>query len=99
MKTVQEWEKEFGLQIRDLRLRRNLGQVELARRAGTALNVVKNLEAGKGSTMSSLIKLLRVLGNAEWLLSLAPEISISPLQMISVKPSRKRATREKSLDV
>lgn len=95
MKTVQEWEKEFGLQIRDLRLRQNLGQVELSRRAGTALNVVKNLEAGKGSTMSSLIKLLRVLGNAEWLLSLAPEISISPLQMLSVKPSRKRATREK----
>lgn len=99
MKTVQEWEKEFGLQIRDLRLRQNLGQVELARRAGTALNVVKNLEAGKGCTISSLIKLLRVLGNVEWLLSLAPEISISPLQMLSVKPSRKRAPREKFLDV
>ena len=55
METSAEWEAELGRQIRALRLRQNLGQRQLADRAGIALNAVKNLEGGKGATLRSLI--------------------------------------------
>ena len=87
-------EAEIGRQLRSLRLRQDLDQRTLAERAGVALNVVKNLEAGKGSTVSSLIRVLRALGRADWLSSLSPTVSISPMQMLKVKPVRRRASRK-----
>jgi transcriptional regulator with XRE-family HTH domain len=91
--TPQEWEAELGRQIRDLRLRQNVDQSRLAERAGVALNAVKRLESGKGTTVGSLIKVLRALGRAEWLNTLAPTISISPLRMLRDKQPRRRASR------
>ena len=93
IKTVEEWEIELGHQIRDLRLRQDLEQRQLAEQAGVSWNVVKRLETGKGATVSSLIKILRALGRAEWLSTLAPTVSISPLQMLKEKPARQRAFR------
>jgi transcriptional regulator with XRE-family HTH domain len=93
--TTEEWEATLGRQLRDLRLRQNVDQRQLAERAGVALNVVKNLEAGKGATVKSLVKVLRTLGRIEWLETLAPAVSISPLQMLKSKPSRQRASRGK----
>ena len=87
-------EAELGRQLRSLRLRQDLDQRTLAERAGVALNVVKNLEAGKGSTVSSLIRVLRTLGRTDWLNSLAPTVSISPMQMLKAKPVRRRASRK-----
>ncbi len=93
--TTEEWEVTLGRQLRDLRLRQNVDQRQLSEQAGVALNVVKNLEAGKGATVKSLVKVLRALGRVEWLDSLAPAVSISPLQMLKSKPSRQRASRGK----
>ena len=93
--TAEEWEVTLGRQLRDLRLRQNIDQRQLAEQAGVALNVVKNLEAGKGATVKSLVKVLRALGRVEWVESLAPAVSISPLQMLKSKPSRQRASRGK----
>ena len=53
---------KLGRQLRSLRRRQDLDQRTLAGRAGVALNVVKNREAGKGSTVTSLIRVLRALG-------------------------------------
>jgi transcriptional regulator with XRE-family HTH domain len=93
--TTEEWEVTLGRQLRDLRLRQNVDQRQLSEQAGVALNVVKNLEAGKGATVKSLVKVLRVLDRIEWLDSLAPAVSISPLQMLKSRPSRQRASRGK----
>ena len=92
--TPEEWEAEVGQQLRGLRLRQNIDQRHLARRAGIALNAVKNLEAGKGSTLTSLVKVLRALGRADWLRALAPAVSISPLQVLKARPVRQRASRK-----
>ena len=93
--TTEEWETTLGRHLRNLRLRQNVDQRRLAEQAGVALNVVKNLEAGKGATVTSLVKVLRALGRADWMGSLAPAVSISPLQMLKAKPSRQRASRTK----
>jgi transcriptional regulator with XRE-family HTH domain len=94
MKTTAEWEAELGQQIRALRLRQNIDQRLLAKRAGIALNAVKNLERGKGSTLRSLIQVLRVLNRADWLQALAPPVSISPVQMLRARKPRQRVSRK-----
>ncbi len=93
-RTPDEWEVELGQQLRTLRLRQDLDQRHLAERAGVSLNAVKHLESGRGSTLSSLIKVLRALGREDWLETLAPPVTISPLQMLKAKPRRQRASRK-----
>ena len=70
-RTTDEWSAELGAQLRQLRLRKQIDQKQLSEMAGVALNAVKNLESGKGATVSSLIKVLRALGRADRLQSLA----------------------------
>ena len=95
-KTPEEIEVEFGQQLRDLRLRRNIDQRQLAEQAGVALNAVKNLENGRGATLSSLVKVLRSLGRADWLVTLAPTVGISPMQMLKARQPRQRASKSKA---
>jgi transcriptional regulator with XRE-family HTH domain len=92
MTTVGESEAELGKQLRSLRLRLDLDQKQLAARAGIALNAVKNLESGKGATVRSLIQVLRILNRTDWLGTLAPAVSISPVQMLKTKTPRQRAS-------
>lgn len=91
----EEWEAEIGRHLRALRLRQELDQRQLADRAGVALNAVKHLESGKGATLRSLVKVLRALGHADWLDTLAPAVSISPLQLLKSKAPRKRVSRRR----
>lgn len=95
MMTPEEAEVKFGQQLRDLRLRKNINQRQLAEQAGVALNAVKNLENGKGATLTSLVKVLRSLGRVEWLETLAPTVGISPMQMLKAKQPRQRASKNK----
>lgn len=95
-KTTEELEQSFGHQIRTLRLRQNLDQISLAKQAGVALSALKNLESGKGSTLRTFLKVLKSLGRIEWLETLAPVVSISPLQILKQKSERKRASRPRS---
>ena len=66
---TEDWEAELGRRLRGLRLRQNVDQRTLAARAGVALNVVKHLETGKGSTLASLVKVLRALGRDQGIAS------------------------------
>ncbi len=94
-KTPDEMEAAFGQQLRGLRLRRNIDQRHLAEQAGVALNAVKNLENGRGATLTSLVKVLRSLGRADWLETLAPAVAISPMQILKAKKPRQRASKTK----
>jgi len=95
-RTPDQLAAALGEQLRALRLRRNIDQQQFAARAGVALNAVKNLESGKGGTTRSLLKVLRALGREDWLDALAPQVSISPLQALTRKPTRQRASRKRT---
>jgi transcriptional regulator with XRE-family HTH domain len=86
---------QLGGQLRALRLRQNLDQQALASRAGIALNAVKGLESGRGATVRSLVKVLKVLGREDWLQLLSPAVAISPLQALTRTPARQRASRRR----
>lgn len=88
IQTSVELEERLGSHLRELRLLRNLDQQSLAERAGVSLNAVKHLESGQGARVNSLMKVLRALDRADWLATLAPIVSISPMQML------KRGSRE-----
>jgi transcriptional regulator with XRE-family HTH domain len=94
-RTVGEWEIGLGQQIRAIRLRLNFDQLTLADSAGISLTALKNLESGKGAAVKTLIKVLRALDRSEWLETLAPPVSISPLQMLKSKKVKQRASSPK----
>jgi transcriptional regulator with XRE-family HTH domain len=78
----RELEQKLGTRLRTLRLLKNIDQRSLAARAGVSLNALKHLESGKGARVHSLVKVLRALDRADWLETLAPTVSISPMQML-----------------
>ncbi|HEY4315996.1 MAG TPA: helix-turn-helix transcriptional regulator [Herbaspirillum sp.] len=89
LKTVEEWEAYLGEQVRNLRIRANLDQIQLAGRADISLGALKNLEGGKGSSLKTLIKVIQTLGRPDWLEALAPHIAVSPLQVMQAQAAYK----------
>lgn len=94
--TVAEIEGAMGERLRALRLSQNLDQKTLAERAGLSLRAVKNVESGSGSTLRSLVSVLRVLGREEWLLTIAQMPTINPLTLTRTAQPRQRASRKPS---
>ena len=91
-----EFEGVLGSRLRELRLLKNMDQQSLAKRAGISLNAVKHLESGQGARVSSLIKVLRALERIDWLETLAPTVSISPMQMLKRGSRERRRARRRS---
>jgi len=85
-RSTEELEQELGEQVRRARLRLELSQDELARRANVSVTVVRNIERGRGGSMRSLIRIVRGLGEVDsWLLQLAPEPPLSPLDVLRAR--------------
>ena len=93
--TPDEMEAALGERLKALRLARNLDQITLAQRAGIGVSALKNLENGRGSTLHSLVSVVRALGRQDWLANVAPIPTINPLTMKRDATPRQRARRPK----
>lgn len=95
--TVEELEARVGEQVRALRLRANRTMEEVAAQAGVAAKTVQNLERGRGSTVATLVKVLRAMDAEDWLETLALDEPTSPIAVLeatrSQRPGRQRARR------
>jgi len=81
--STEELEAEVGTQFRRARLAQGLTQIELAERAGVGKTSIKDLESGQGSSLKTIVRVARVLDLIDnWLLSLAPEPQLSPLEVL-----------------
>ena len=89
-RSTEDWEALIGAEVRSTRIAASLGQAELAKLADVSIGAVKNLESGNGSSLKTLVRVVRALGRTDWLESLAPPITVSPLDMLS---SRRREGR------
>ena len=67
-------------------------------RAGVSLNALKHLEGGKGSTLRTLMGVLRALDRVEWLATIAPVASINPLTLPRAGTVRQRASTRRKKD-
>jgi transcriptional regulator with XRE-family HTH domain len=91
--TVEEWETAVGRQVRAARVANGLDQAQLASLANVSLATLSNLERGKGSTLKTVVAVARALGRTDWLESLAPEVTVSPMQMLRAKRASQAAVR------
>ena len=98
--TIEEWETRLGHQVRNARVASGLDQAQLASMANVSLATLSNLERGKGSSLKTVIAVVRALGRTDWLENLAPEVTVSPMQMLRAKqrvprvPVRVRSRRQ-----
>lgn len=86
---------EIGKRVKEVRIRRNLKQEELAHRAGISRNVVNRLEAGEPITTLNLLRVLRTLDMLENLEALLPTQPISPNVMRKLIGKTKMRVRKK----
>lgn len=91
--TPEEVEVLIGERLKTLRIHRNLDQKSLAERAGISVRTLRNLEAGCGSSLRTLIQVVRALGRESWFETIAPIPSINPLMLTRTSSPRQRASK------
>src|SRR5260221_14717432 len=90
-KSPTELQIELGRRLRQLRLHRNIDQRALAEKAGIALTALQKLEAGRGSSVQTLVRTLKALNYLEGIEMLAPEPTVNPLALLKMKTPPQRA--------
>lgn len=91
-RTEEEIEQDIGEKVRMLRLLRNLDQATVAERSGVSVRALRNLEKGAGSTVRTLLSVMRALGRDSWFDTIAPIATINPLTLPRKSRQRQRAT-------
>jgi transcriptional regulator with XRE-family HTH domain len=89
-KSISELQALLGEQLRSLRFSRNLDQRTTAEKAGISEKALRNLEAGRGSTVESLLRVLKALDFLEGIEMLAPKPSVNPLALLRSTKTRRR---------
>jgi DNA-binding XRE family transcriptional regulator len=91
--TPEEIQTDLGQRLRQLRLGQRLTQAGLASRAGVSPRALRGLESGEGSSLITVIRVLKALGALTSLDALAPQPTISPMALLAGNRARKRGTR------
>jgi transcriptional regulator with XRE-family HTH domain len=94
--TPDELETALGIGVKAVRLDLNIDQHTVAARAGISVGALKNLENGRGSTVRTLVSVLKALDREDWLATIAPTASINPLTHTESAAPRQRATSARS---
>jgi transcriptional regulator with XRE-family HTH domain len=89
--SIPELQVLLGEQLQALRLAKNLDQITTAEKAGISEKALRNLEAGRGSTVESFLRVLKALDSLDGLELLAPKPSVSPLALLRSSKGRQRA--------
>jgi transcriptional regulator with XRE-family HTH domain len=83
----------LGERLRAERLRRNLTQQQLANEAGVGRMTVQRIEEGESGSLTSLVRILRALGELEGIERLLPPPGPSPLEEVGRQGQRRRRAR------
>jgi transcriptional regulator with XRE-family HTH domain len=96
-KSPDELQVELGHRIQKLRLTKNLDQRTVADKAGITRAALQNLEAGRGSSVKTLVRTLKALNSLEGIEMLAPEPTVNPLALLKTNrpPARARHSRSR----
>lgn len=92
-RTAEELEVELGTHLKRLRIRKNLDQKTLAAQAGVSQRSVSNLELGMGSSLRTLVLIVKALGMESWFDSIAPVATVDPLMLTRQAQPRQRTSK------
>jgi len=91
----EELQLELSRRLRELRVRRNFTQNELAAKAGVGPRAIADLENGAKTTVRTLVRALHALDSAEGFDAVAPHSTVSPIDVLRGHAERKRVRRRK----
>lgn len=88
--------KEIGNKLKQMRLKKNITQDELAKLSGLNRATISQLENGRAATLLTFVQVLRALNKLDVLNIFSEETEISPLRIAKLKTqSRLRASNKK----
>lgn len=93
-----ELQAALGKQLQELRIAKNLSQITTAEKAGISEKALRNLEAGRGSSIETLVRVLKALDSLDGLRLLAPKPSVSPLALLRNSETARRRVRRSSTE-
>jgi len=95
-RTPEELQAALGERIRKLRLSRNMDQLTTADKAGISEKALRNLEAGRGSNVETLLRTLKALDSLEGIEMLAPDVTVNPLALLHSAKTQQRVRRSRT---
>lgn len=84
---------KIGYRIKEIRIRQNLTQEDLAVASGVSTLTIANIEKGKSVSLLLFISALRALGLLENLDQLVPETRISPIELKKLQRKKRYRVR------
>jgi len=86
---------EIGQRIKDARIASSMTREELAARSGASMSTIVRAESGANVGFDQIINIMRALGLLSNIDMLLPEYEPSPLDIVSGKKKRQRASSSK----
>jgi transcriptional regulator with XRE-family HTH domain len=96
-KSAEELQGILGEQLQSLRVAKNLDQRTTAEKAGISEKALRNLEAGRGSSVESLLRVLKALDSLEGIEMLAPKPSVNPIALLRSTETRRRVRHSRGV--
>ncbi|MBI4755608.1 MAG: helix-turn-helix transcriptional regulator [Betaproteobacteria bacterium] len=91
--TPQELQVALGERLRRVRLSRNQDQRSTSEKAGISEKALRSLETGRGSTVETLLRVLKALDCLDGIDMLAPQPGVDPMALLSRSRPPQRARR------
>ncbi len=93
MATSAQIEAALCKRLENIRLARNMTQVQLATEAGVSPRTIGRLEKGLGISMDTFIRVLTVLGIQQNLEALLPDPTVRPVERIGIGGGERKRAR------
>jgi transcriptional regulator with XRE-family HTH domain len=97
--TSEQIEDYLDKQLLNIRLTRNITQIQLAKASNVAFNTIRRLENGQNISLDTFIRILIAFGLQNNLKTLLPDITIRPIERVKIRGvERKRARPSKQIN-
>ncbi|MEM7081263.1 MAG: helix-turn-helix transcriptional regulator [Pseudomonadota bacterium] len=87
-------ERVLGRRLEQLRLAKNINQTTLANEAGVSRRTITRLENGQGTSLDTLIRVMKALGVVHRFDTLLPDPSVRPIDRVRRKGKERQRARE-----
>ena len=87
--------KEIGMNLKQMRLNKNISQEQLAGLSGINRVTISRLEGGRAATLLTVVQILRALNKLDILNIFREEPEISPIQLLRLQEKQKKYASSK----